>query len=296
MNLALIVIAIATIVGIKAPANLAETQKVTASKTITTAPSQPVGISTNASNLQLAARSVLVVDATTGTTLYAKDADTPRPIASLTKMMTALAILRDHKLDEKVTIPQLPGYKPGDALAGLVPGDSLSVKDLLAASLIPSHNDAADALAIYDSGTKENFYGKMNTIAQEWRLEQATFASASGLQDVGNTASARDMATIARLGLHNKLFTELTATKTMKVTSQQGRVYTLNTTNQLLDGVKVLGLKTGYTPIAGECLVTLSKINGHDIITVVLASPDRFGETTRLLDWVTNNVSWYTTN
>lgn len=296
MNIALITIAVMTVLGLKAPANLVDVQKVAVAKTSQTAPSKPVPVTTNTSNLQLAAKSVLVVDATTGTTLYAKDADTPRAIASLTKLMTALVILRDHNPDDSVTIPQLSGYKQGDALAGLVPGDTLKVKDLLAASLIPSDNDAADALAIYDSGTKEKFYGKMNSIAQEWGLEHATFASASGLQDVGNTASARDLATIARLGRHNKLFSELTATKTMTVTSGQGKLYTLKTTNELLDGVKVFGIKTGYTPAAGQCLITLSKINGHDIITVMLASPDRFGETTRLLDWVTSTYSWHTTN
>lgn len=295
MNLTLIAIAIVTAIGLNAPANLIDAQKLPAAKIVQTTSSAPVPI-VNATNLQLAARSFLAIDAATGTVLYQKDADTPRPIASLTKMMTILAILKDHDPDEQVTIPQLLGYKQGDALAGLVPGDTLEVSNLIAASLIPSHNDAADALAIYDSGTKEKFYGKMNDIAKEWGLRNATFASASGLQDVGNTASARDVATMARLGLHNKLFSELTATQTMKVTSQQGRVYTLKTTNELLDGIRVFGIKTGYTPVAGECLVTLSKIQGHDVITVMLGSPDRFGETTRLLNWVDTNTTWHTTN
>lgn len=296
MNLSLIAIALVTALGLQAPANLVNDQKLPVAQVTQTTPTAPVPVAINATKLQLAAGSVFVVDATTGTVLYEKNADQARPIASLTKIMTILTILKDHSPEESVTIPQLSGYKQGDALAGLVPGDTLQVKDLIAASLIPSHNDAADALAIYDSGTKEKFYGKMNTIAKEWGLSSATFASASGLQDAGNLASAKDLATIARLGLYNKLFSELTATKTMKVTSGQGRVYTLTTTNELLDGVKVFGLKTGFTPAAGQCLVTLSKINGHDIITVMLASPDRFGETTRLLDWVTNAYTWHQTN
>lgn len=295
MNLSLMAIALVTALGLQAPPNLVDDQKLPVARVTEVTPTADVPILTNATKLQLAAGSVFVVDATTGTTLYEKNADQARPIASLTKMMTILTILREHSPDESVTIPQLPGYKQGDALAGLVPGDTLKVKDLVAASLIPSDNDAADTLAIYDSGTKEKFYGKMNTIAKEWGLRNATFASASGLQDIGNTASAHDLATIARLGLHNKLFAELTATKTMKVSSGQGKVYVLKTTNDLLDGVRVFGVKTGYTPASGQCLITLSKINGHDIITVMLASPDRFGETSRLLDWLTNNVTWHTT-
>jgi D-alanyl-D-alanine carboxypeptidase (penicillin-binding protein 5/6) len=284
-----------TILGVNPPAGLVRNQELPAAKVAQAEPSAPVPIAQNASQPNVYAASVYVVDATTGTVLYQKNADVARPIASLTKMMTVLTILRNHNQDEQVTVPQLEAYMQGDALAGLTPGDTFVLKDLVAAALIPSDNDAADTLAIYDSGTKEKFYGKMNTIAKEWGMTDATFASASGLQDAGNLASAKDLATIARLGLKNKLFSQLTATKTMKVTSGQGKVYTLETTNDLLDGVKVFGVKTGYTPIAGECLVTLSKINGHDIITVVLASPDRFGETTRILDWVTNNYSWYTT-
>ncbi len=295
MNLALITIAVMTVIGITPPAGLVRNQQLPAARVAQAEPSAPVPIAQNASQPSVYAASVYVVDATTGTVLYQKNAEVARPIASLTKMMTILTILKEHNPDEQVTIPQLEPYKQGDALAGLVPGDKFKLKDLVAAALIPSDNDAADTLAIHDSGTKEKFYGKMNTIAKEWGMTDATFASASGLQDAGNLASAKNMATIARLGLKNKLFSELTSTKTMKVTSEQGKVYTLETTNDLLDGVKVFGVKTGYTPIAGECLVTLSKINGHDIITVVLASPDRFGETTRILDWVTANYSWYTT-
>ena len=296
MNLALIVIAFMTAVGIKAPAGLINRQQIQTAQVAQAESSAPVPIAQNLSAPNVYAGSVYVVDATTGTVLYQKNADTPRPIASLTKMMTILTILKNHNPDEQVTIPQLESYKQGDALAGLVSGDKFALKDLAAATLIPSDNDAADSLAIHDSGTKEKFYGKMNSIAKEWGISGATFVSASGLQDVGNQASAKDLATIARLGLKNKLFSQLTSTKTMKVTSGQGKVYTLNTTNDLLDGVRVFGVKTGYTPAAGECLVTLAKINGHDIITVVLASPDRFGETSRILDWVTTTYNWHATN
>ncbi len=296
MNLTLIAIALITALGLKAPANLVDSQKPVVARQAEVATNSNVPIVTNATNLQLAAGSVLAVDATTGTVLYAKNSDQTRPIASLTKIMTVLAVLKDHDPSDKITIPALSGYKPGEVIAKLVTGDTLTVKDLVAASLIPSDNDAADTLAIYDSGTKEKFYGKMNTIAKEWGLRNTTFASASGLQDAGNQSSATDLATLARLGLYNKLFSELTATKTMKITSEQGRVYTLSTTNDLLDGVRVIGLKTGYTPAAGECLVTRSVINGHEVITVMLGSRDRFGETARLLDWLTNNITWHTTN
>jgi len=296
MNVALIAIALITALGMNVPTGLIKSQELPASQVAKPETSAPVPIKQADTDPYLQAASVYVVDTTTGTVLYQKNADQARPIASLTKIITILTILKEHKPSEQVTVPQLEPYKSGDALAGLTTGDQLLLKDLVAAALIPSDNDAADALAIYDSRTKDKFYGKMNTIAQEWGMTTARFASASGLQDAGNYASARDVATMARLGLHNKLFKDLTATKTMKITSKQGKVYTLETTNDLLDGVKVFGIKTGYTPASGECLVTRSLINGHEIITVVLSSPDRFGETTRLLDWVTQSYSWHTTN
>ena len=166
MNLPLIAIALVTALGLKAPANLVQSQQLPTAQVTQITPTAAVPIKATSNDPQIYAGSVYVVDATTGTVLHEKNADQARPIASLTKMMTILAILKDHNPDEKVTIPQLPGYKQGDALAGLVPGDTLTVKELVAASLIPSDNDAADALAIYDSGTKEKFYGKMNTIAK----------------------------------------------------------------------------------------------------------------------------------
>lgn len=297
MNFSLLLVALMSMAGLQPPSRLLGQVAPTSSvQTVAEAASVTIPSATGTvAQPELSAKAAYAVDASTGTQLYAKDADTARPIASLTKLMTMLVIMRDHKPDEVVTIPPLAPYRRDDALAGLVTGDQLTVRNLMAASLIPSDNDAADSLAIYDSGTKESFYGKMNSIAQDWGLS-AHFASASGLQDANNQATARDVATMARLGLKNSLFRELTSTKQASISSGQGRVYRLVTTNLLLDNVRTFGVKTGFTPAAGQCFVSLSKVHGHDVITVVLGSYDRFGETTKLLDWLTATYTWQTIN
>lgn len=256
-------------------------------------PTAAVPVARNSSQPSLGAASVYAVDADSWTQLYAKDPDAERPIASITKIVTALVILRDHSLDESITVPQLPPYDPADAKLGLVPGEQFKLGDLLKAALIPSDNDAAEALALYDSGTISAFTGKMNGLAADWGISRTHFVSANGLVDQDNYATAANMARFADIALHNPDFARLTATQTASISDLDGRVFRLNTTNQLLGSdARVSGIKTGYTEAAGQSVVTLATIHGHRIITVILGSQDRFGETTTLLNWIERTYQW----
>jgi D-alanyl-D-alanine carboxypeptidase (penicillin-binding protein 5/6) len=190
-----------------------------------------------------------------------------------------------------VTVPTIGPYSPDDALLHVHAGQQFRFEDLLAAALIPSDNDAAEALAISDSGTIASFSAKMNRLTADWGIAGTRYASASGLIDEGNYATAEALAVQAKLGLSNPWFAKFTSTSSFQIADLAGQSYSLATTNKLL-GSHTSGIKTGYTPAAGQCFVSLATIQGHQVITVILGSADRFGETSQLLDFIDRNYSW----
>lgn len=253
---------------------------------------QPVTISHEP--LTLAAASAYAVDADTMTPLYSSNADKPLPIASLTKIGTALVTLKDHSPEQVITVPSnLPTYSPADALLRVVPGEQFRFDQLLAAALIPSANDAADSLALNTQPTMASFSTAMNQLTSDWRIEGVHYSNASGLTDTDNYATAQALAKLVKLGLKNQLFAKLTSTTSTSITDLAGRSYNLKSTNELLGSdPRISGIKTGFTPAAGQCFVGLANIKGHRVITVILGSPDRFGETRQLLDWIEHNWDW----
>lgn len=242
--------------------------------------------------LNLSASSVYAVDLDSAKVLYEQAANTTRPIASLTKLVTAMVILHTHDLDEIVTIPPLPTYQPDDAKLGITAGQQFKLVDLLSATLIPSANDAADALAIYDSGSLALFTAKMNNLAKQWGIVDAHFTSANGLHEQDNYASASALAKFAKIALHNPYFAKTVSSSSSTISDQAGNTYALITTNRLLANNRFTGLKTGFTAAAGQSLIALTTSNGHQIITVVLNSPDRFAETTALANWIDQSYRW----
>ena len=253
----------------------------------------PVGVG-GASRPNLSAgTAVYALDVDSGAVLYSAGAAEPRPIASTTKLITALVILSEHDPNERVTVPTLPAY-PGDAeIVGLVPGENYSLIDLIRLMLIASDNDAADALALSDSGSIAAFAAKMNAKLTEWGITGARFSNPSGLTDTGNAAGAEAMARISLLALRQPLIRETVAKQTVDVTSASGRNIVQKTTDDLLSTGQFYGIKTGYTGAAGQCFVGLTKVSGHEVITVVLGSDDRFGETRRLATWISQNYQWF---
>lgn len=243
-------------------------------------------------SLTLDAAATLAVDRASGTVLFANSADERRPIASVTKMVTALVISSRHSLDERVTIPTMPQYPVDAETMGLVAGDTFRLGDLLEAALVPSANDAADALAIIDAGSTSAFAERMNAKMAEWGIADTHFASASGLVDSDNYATATALAKIAGLLLTNPDLKKIVDYTSITITSGAGRTYNLKSTNDLLASGQFYGIKTGYTLAAGECFVGLARINGHDVITVVLGSSNRFGTTTTLTNFIGRTWQW----
>ena len=240
----------------------------------------------------LSATSWYAVDATTGQPLSQNHADTQRPIASVTKLVTALVIAREHPQNQVVTVPALPVYQPDDEIIGLQAGEKLTIHDLLSALLINSADDAADALALSDSPTEAAFVTKMNRTMVEWGVPNAHFSNPSGLVDANNGASAKALVAIAGLALRSPTIKQLVTTPSATIQDQAGRAFTLKTTDALLQSGQFQGIKTGYTAAAGQCFVGLTTIQGHRVITVVLDSQDRFGDTLTLADWINHTYQW----
>jgi D-alanyl-D-alanine carboxypeptidase (penicillin-binding protein 5/6) len=237
--------------------------------------------------------SAFALDATTAMPLYAQNAGQQRPIASVTKLITALTVLSSHDPSERVTIPALPTYPDDADLLGLRPGETYSLGDLVQAALIISGNDAADSLAIFDAGSISAFASRMNSKLAEWGIIGANFSNPSGLIDSGNSASAESLSRIALLALKNPFIRDAVAKQSITITSSAGRQISGVTTDKLLAAGNFYGIKTGYTGAAGQCFVGLTKINGHDVITVILGSDDRFGDTTKLASWIKENYTWF---
>ncbi len=241
------------------------------------------------------ATSAIAVDLKTGMPLYEKNIYERVPIASLTKLMTMALILEENKLDEVVTISRQAAVVQGSKI-WLAPGEKITVENLLYAALIPSANDAAYALAEHNSGGDiDKFITKMNQKALEIGLYDTHFTNPIGLDEKNNYSSAYDLTLLGRYVFKKNFIQKNAGIKETEITSTNGKIkHKLKTTNDLLGSyLKVLGLKTGTTDKAGQCLIAvIENEKGRNILTVLLDSPDRYQETKILTDWVFRTFTW----
>ena len=235
----------------------------------------------------LTAKSVLMYDLTTDKIIYEKNADEKLPMASLTKMMTAIIAMENPRKDDRYVIKG--EYLVGEDSMGLTVGEILSREELLYGLMLPSGNDAAEALAGSYSEGRSGFIKAMNDKAKAMGLENTSFDNPSGLQGDGiQYTTVSDLLVIARYALENyPLFRQIVSEPEhfLPATSEHKNYELFNETNLLTtyDGVK--GIKTGYTPEAGLCLATYLEYKGHKIIGIILNSANRRGEMKELLDY-----------
>ncbi len=228
----------------------------------------------------LLAEAALLGDESTGEVLWEKNAHQRRAVASTTKIMTALIALERASLEEEVVVSAAAAYTGGNRV-GLAPGERLSVRDLLYGLLLNSGNDAATALAEHVAGSVEAFVGLMNAKAQTLGMADTHFVNPHGLDAEGHYSSAYDLWLLAREAMKIPVFREMVAMPTQ--TSGPRTYVNLNLLLTAYPGAD--GVKTGTSEWAGECLVASATQRGHRLIAVVLHSPDRYGDTTALLDW-----------
>lgn len=241
------------------------------------------------------AQSVYSIDLESGAPLFMRDIFTRRPIASIAKLMTAMVILDNHSLNEKIKVSKNATKQEGSRM-WLAAGEAISVENVLTGLLINSANDAAVALAEFDAGSEENFVRKLNMKAVALGLKNTSFSNAKGFDADGNYSTAYDTIIFSRAALDYPFIRKITAIKKGGVTSLNGKMkHALESTNDLLENpyFKIIGLKTGHTPASGESFVSLAAgPNGREILTVMLNSPDRFKETKILLDWIFRNFDF----
>jgi len=237
------------------------------------------------------AQAVYVLDLTSNTPLYQKNSTKPLFPASLTKIMTALVAL-DHYSEDQVLIVKSADRSIGNTM-NLKPGDKLIATDLIYGLLVASGNDAALALAENFPGGYSQFVIAMNQKAQKLGLQKTNFNNVSGVEDINHLSSAYDLTKLTLVALENPIFRQVVNTHSKEITSLNGNQYSLLSTNKLLGVVPgVQGVKTGWTPEAGECLITLVNQNNHPVIITILGSEDRFEDTKTIINWIYNSFSW----
>lgn len=236
------------------------------------------GADAAAGEIEVTARAAVAMEAETGRVLYEKNADEVLPMASTTKVMTALVVLENAELDDRVEID-------GSSM-NLDAGEELTVEQLLYGLMLRSGNDAAVALAIHVAGSVEGFAEKMNAKAAEMGLMHTHFCNPHGLPAQGHETTARELARIAAEAWKHEEFRRIVGTKSVTV-PWKGRDYDRAMKNKnklltLLPGGN--GIKTGYTKAAGRCLVGGAERGGMQLITVVLNAPDMWNDTIRIME------------
>lgn len=216
------------------------------------------------------AKSAVLIDGTTGAVLWSNNARQKLPIASTTKIMTAIIVLERANISGTVKVSK-EIEEVGESEIGLKKNDKIKVKKLLEAMMVYSANDAAVALAIYTSGSVNNFVKLMNKKAKEIGATDTNFMDSDGLSSNNHYSTAYDMALIGRYAMQKPLFRKIAAMKNVVINKKRGIVFP--TRNKLLFRYPyAIGIKTGYTRPAGSCLVSASSKNNRYLIAVTLGA------------------------
>ncbi|MCI6244767.1 MAG: D-alanyl-D-alanine carboxypeptidase [Eubacterium sp.] len=230
------------------------------------------------------ASSAVVLDDETGEILYQKNMNEQRSIASTTKIMTALIACESGKTEETVEIT-FDMVNTFGTLLGLREGDKITLKDLVAGMLLPSGNDAANAVALYLGGSFAGFAAMMNKRAAELGMTNSLFVTPSGLDEGNHHSTAYDMALLTAAALKNECFAEI-CSKQKYDAFINGEAHTIYNHNKLLSMLdNCIGVKTGYTDKAGRCLVSAVQSESVKMICVTLNAPDDWNDHKSLYEY-----------
>jgi D-alanyl-D-alanine carboxypeptidase len=232
-------------------------------------------------------RSGLLFDLDTGEVLWRRLPQRVLPIASLTKMMTALVVIQRSRPDDKVRVTKEALAYRGSGVGVLPRGKRVKLETMLNGLLLPSGNDAAIALAQRVSGTVDRFVVRMNEQARALGLACTRFSSPSGFEDAGNHSCAVDLAALTRAVLDQPRLARIVKRRRaiLPFPIKGGRIYLFNNNPLLRTGYPgVLGVKTGFTDAAGRCLVAAAERNGRRLGVVLLHSPDPGRQAQMLFD------------
>ena len=231
------------------------------------------------------AKACVIIDERSGRVLLSHQPDVPLPMASTTKIMTALLAIELGDLSAQVTCSRNAFGVPGTSIY-LSEGETLTLREMLMGLMLASGNDAAVAIAEHIGGTTDEFCRMMTARAAELGCTSTVFMTPHGLPQDGHYTTARDLALIAREAMQHSVFREIVSTSRSRI-PWEGRGYdrVLNNKNRLLTSYEgATGIKTGYTKKAGRCLVFGAERDSMRIIGVVLNCSDWFTEAARLMD------------
>lgn len=232
------------------------------------------------------AKSAILTNGDTGEVIYEQNADERLPMASTTKIMTALLLCENGDLEKEITVTAEMLRVEGSSM-GLLAGDKVTLHDLLYGLLLASGNDAANVVAFTLGGTVNGFAGLMNKKAEELGLTNTHFVTPSGLDADGHYTTARDLSSLARIAMQNKDFA-LAASSKSAVLNYGNPSYRRSLTNhnkllKTFDGA--VGVKTGFTKKSGRCLVSAAKRDGKYVIAVTLNDSNDWKDHTALLEY-----------
>lgn len=232
------------------------------------------------------AKAAVLINADTRRVIYSQNQNERLPMASTTKIMTALLLCENADLEQTITVTKQMVAVEGSSM-GLLAGDTVSYHELLYGLLLASGNDAANTVAISLCGSVSAFADKMNEKAQRLGLKDTRFVTPSGLDAEGHYTTAYDLACLAAYALQNEDF--LAACSSQNATLNYGNPpyrRTIKNHNKLLgsyDGV--IGVKTGFTKKSGRCLVSAARRDGKTVVAVTLNDPDDWQDHKALLDF-----------
>lgn len=237
-------------------------------------------------NFFVDAAAAIVVNADTGGVIFSQNSDMRLPMASTTKIMTAVLLLENADLDTTVTATEKSVTVEGSSM-GLLPGDKITYRALLYGLMLPSGNDAANTVAISLAGSTENFALMMNKKAAELKMDNTNFVTPSGLHDKMHYSTVSDMAKLAVYAMKNETFKKVVCEKSIRTSygnpPYERTVFGHNKLLGLYSGCN--GIKTGYTSDAGRCLVSSATRDGKNVIAVTLRDNDTVKSHTALLDF-----------
>jgi D-alanyl-D-alanine carboxypeptidase (penicillin-binding protein 5/6) len=234
---------------------------------------------------EVRARYAVLVDPATGAVLWGRRSRTPTPPASLTKMLTALAVRASLDLDAVTVASREAARQPARRLA-MRRGQKLTVDQALKALLIVSANDVAVMLAETAAGSVPRFAHAMDAESQVLGLRGSSWRNPNGLDARGHRSTAFDLAVLARAVLADRWLARVVRTRHAAFTAPGGHRHTLTSRSRFLLGYRgAIGVKTGFTDDAGHCLAAAATRGGRTLIALVLHSPDNAGDAGRMLDW-----------
>ena len=241
-----------------------------------------------ASNCQ----SEIIIEKNSRRVLYSSNENLALPIASTTKIVTAITVIDNFDIEQEVTIPKECVGVEGSSIY-LKEGERYKVKDLLYGLMLRSGNDCAEALAITLSKSRDAFVELMNGLAKKCGATNSCFTNPHGLHDQNHKASAYDLAVITAYAMKNGIFKQIVSSKThtaTELTTGEKRVW-VNKNKMLAIYEGATGVKTGFTVKAGRCLVSSAEKENMEIISVVLNCPDMFNRSCELLDYGFENYN-----